>query len=68
MICCSEGNAIRVIIRVRPPGERSETGFEIDNSQCVDVDAQRNCIRMQCKPEPKIFTFDQVCDTATTQV
>ncbi|XP_034986014.2 kinesin-like protein KIF15 [Zootoca vivipara] len=59
----AEGDAIKVFVRVRP----LEGGtVPADNGLCLSV-LSSNTIRLNSKPEPKIFTFDHVADVDTTQ-
>jgi hypothetical protein len=60
-----DGDAIKVFMRVRPPAQHLS---EVGNSKCLEVDTDNNLIRMQFKPEAKLFTFDQVADENTSQV
>ncbi|XP_062985474.1 kinesin-like protein KIF15 [Elgaria multicarinata webbii] len=59
-----EGDTIKVYVRVRPP----EGTLPADGKQglCLSV-LSSNTIRLHSKPEPKIFTFDDVADVDTTQ-
>ncbi|KAK6174774.1 hypothetical protein SNE40_017987 [Patella caerulea] len=59
-----EGDSIKVFVRVRPPDIRDN---EVGSKRVVDVDEGRKAIIMQSKPEPKLFTFDQVADIHITQ-
>ena len=52
-----------MFLRVRPPMDGENEG-----QMCLSVDSTRNAIILQSKPEPKVFTFDQVADINTTQV
>ncbi|CAH1779812.1 unnamed protein product [Owenia fusiformis] len=57
-----DGDSIKVYLRVRPMDS------SIDSStNCLDVNTNRNSIVMQCKPEPKLFTYDCVGDSNITQ-
>ncbi|XP_074644240.1 kinesin-like protein KIF15 [Tubulanus polymorphus] len=55
---------IRVFVRVRPPENLESSDLE---TQCLEVDSARNAVIMNCKPEQKVFTYDQVADIETTQ-
>ena len=57
------GDAIKVFVRVRPPG-----GDDKETDRCLTVDSEHNAIIVKVKPDPKIFTYDQVADTEVTQV
>ncbi|XP_062839882.1 kinesin-like protein KIF15 isoform X2 [Anolis carolinensis] len=61
----TEGDAIKVYVRVRPPSEET-AHVNGDRSMCLSV-LSTNTIRLHSKPEPKIFTFDHVADVNTTQ-
>ena len=63
--CYSDSDAIKVYIRVRPPVTHLA---DVDNSACLEVDKDNRQIRMHCRPEAKVFTFDEVADIDTTQV
>ncbi|XP_041375665.1 kinesin-like protein KIF15 [Gigantopelta aegis] len=54
-----DGDAIQVYLRVRPP-ELGEG--ELRLHRALDVDQDRNAVILHSKPEPKVFTFDQVGD------
>ncbi|XP_071417456.1 kinesin-like protein KIF15 isoform X1 [Pithys albifrons albifrons] len=60
-----EGDAIKVFVRVRPPSDRTALTSG-DQGLCLSV-LSSNTIRLHSKPEPKIFTFDYVANTETTQ-
>ncbi len=59
-----EGDCIKVFVRVRPP---MPNATDMDRS-CLDVHADKSSIVIQCKPEPRVFTFDKVAGMDTTQV
>ncbi len=61
----SEGDSIKVFVRVRPPATPES---EFDHGMCLEVDNGNKAVIMHSKPDPKIFTFDQVADVHTTQV
>ena len=53
-------------MRVRPPGSSiSENDFA---PKVIDVNTQENAIILRTKPEPKVFTYDNVGDADITQV
>ena len=56
----SEGDAIKVMVRVRPP-------LKGDPGACLQAYADHNRIVMNSTPE-KIYTFDQVADADVAQV
>ncbi|XP_072009516.1 kinesin-like protein KIF15 [Engystomops pustulosus] len=62
----SEGDAIKVFVRIRPPVEGSLGGGDGDQGLCLSV-LSPNRIRLHSKPEPKIFTFDHVANMDATQ-
>ena len=62
---CRDGDSIQVFVRVRPPGRQEG---DLDLGACVSVDAANNALILKAKPDPKVFTFDQVADVKTTQV
>ncbi|KAK7114455.1 kinesin-like protein KIF15 isoform X2 [Littorina saxatilis] len=58
-------DAIKVIVRVRPPGNASSAlPFA---GQVVEVNSNNNSVTLLAKPDPKIFTFDHVADTDSSQ-
>ena len=61
----SDGDSIKVFVRVRPPGTPE---CEFDHGTCLDVDSTNRAIIMHSKPDPKVFTFDHVADVHATQV
>ncbi|XP_077160373.1 kinesin-like protein KIF15 isoform X2 [Paroedura picta] len=61
----SEGDAIKVYVRVRPPPEGSVLA-DGDHGLCLSV-LSSSTIRLHSKPEPKVFTFDHVANVDTTQ-
>ncbi len=66
LVCVfSEGDSIKVFVRVRPPATPES---EFDHGMCLEVDNGNKAVIMHSKPDPKIFTFDQVADVNTTQV
>lgn len=65
-VSSSEGDAIKVFVRIRPPMEGSLVGGDGDQGLCLSV-LNPNTIRLHSKPEPKIFTFDRVANMDATQ-
>ncbi|KAL8165523.1 UNVERIFIED_CONTAM: Kinesin-like protein KIF15-A, partial [Gekko kuhli] len=61
----TDGDAIKVYVRVRPPPEGT-VHVDGDQGLCLSV-LSSSTIRLHSKPEPKIFTFDHVADVDTTQ-
>ncbi|KAG8521512.1 Kinesin-like protein KIF15, partial [Galemys pyrenaicus] len=61
----NEGDAIKVFVRIRPPKEGSGSP-DGEQNLCVSV-LSPTTLRLHSNPEPKIFTFDHVADTDTTQ-
>ncbi|XP_069814462.1 kinesin-like protein KIF15 isoform X2 [Dendropsophus ebraccatus] len=62
----SEGDAIKVFVRIRPPVEGSLVGGEGDQGLCLSVLTPKT-IRLHSKPEPRVFTFDHVANMDATQ-
>ncbi|XP_055892985.1 kinesin-like protein KIF15 [Biomphalaria glabrata] len=61
----SEGDSIKIFLRVRPPDPSiSENDFA---PRVLDVNTADNAIILRTKPEPKIFTYDNVADADITQ-
>ncbi|XP_078338905.1 kinesin-like protein KIF15 isoform X1 [Crassostrea virginica] len=60
----SEGDAIKVFVRIRPPDS-------YDNDRgcqpCVSVNDNKTAVIVHSKPDPKTFTFDHVADHQDTQ-
>ncbi|XP_028392417.1 kinesin-like protein KIF15 isoform X2 [Dendronephthya gigantea] len=54
---------IKVYVRVRPPDSYAN---EIDHKPCLEV-TSRTSLTLFSKPDPKVFTYDQVADPNTTQ-
>ena len=52
-------------MRVRPPDPHLVS--ELDQRMCLEV-TDAESLTVQCKPEPRHFTFDHVADIHTTQV
>ncbi|XP_074981779.1 kinesin-like protein KIF15 isoform X3 [Caretta caretta] len=61
----TEGDAIKVYVRVRPASEGAALA-DGDQGLCLSV-LSSNTLRLHSKPEPKIFTFDHVANMDTTQ-
>ncbi|XP_038617426.1 kinesin-like protein KIF15 [Tachyglossus aculeatus] len=61
----NDGDAIKVFVRVRPPSEGSDLP-DGEPGLCLSVLSSKT-LRLNSKPEPKIFTFDHVANTDTTQ-
>ena len=62
----SEGDSIKVFLRVRPP-ENANSALPF-NGRVVEVNTGNNSVTLLAKPDPKVFTFDHVADTNSTQV
>uniref|UniRef100_A0ACB8FU11 Uncharacterized protein n=1 Tax=Sphaerodactylus townsendi TaxID=933632 RepID=A0ACB8FU11_9SAUR len=60
----TEGDTIKVYLRVRPPD--GTVPADGNHGLCLSV-LSSNTIHLHSKPEPKIFTFDHVADMDTTQ-
>ncbi|KAM5156745.1 kinesin-like protein KIF15 [Mantella aurantiaca] len=60
-----DGDAIKVFVRIRPPVDGS-LGSDGDQGLCLSV-LSPNMIRLHSKPEPKVFTFDNVANMDATQ-
>ncbi|CAN0279413.1 unnamed protein product [Lampetra fluviatilis] len=65
---CSDGDAIRVCVRVRPPTEgiAVNEGESMEHGMCVTV-VSPDTVRVLSRPEPRIFTFDYVASISATQ-
>ena len=63
--CFREDDSIKVFVRVRPPANMDG---DMDHGVCLEVNGDNNAIILKCKPEAKVFTFDQVANVFTTQV
>ncbi|XP_060060806.1 kinesin-like protein KIF15 isoform X2 [Erinaceus europaeus] len=61
----SEGDTIKVFVRIRPPGDGSGSA-DGEHSLCLTA-LSSTTLRLHSNPEPKIFTFDRVADMNTTQ-
>ncbi|XP_059164897.1 kinesin-like protein KIF15 isoform X2 [Physella acuta] len=61
----SEGDSIKIFLRVRPPDPSiSENDFA---PRVLDVNTADNAVILRTKPEPKVFTYDNVADADITQ-
>nr|XP_014345707.1 PREDICTED: kinesin-like protein KIF15 [Latimeria chalumnae] len=66
MVPIVEDDAIKIFVRVRPPVAGTAIYTEGEQGLCLSV-LSSTTIRLHSKPEPKIFTFDNVADMDTTQ-
>ncbi|TRY85885.1 hypothetical protein DNTS_011911 [Danionella cerebrum] len=64
--CNSDGDAIKVFVRVRPLTQNTGLTTDCDNSLCLTVTSPQT-IRLHCKPEPRTFIYDHVADMDTNQ-
>ncbi|XP_051546297.1 kinesin-like protein KIF15-A isoform X2 [Myxocyprinus asiaticus] len=62
----SDGDAIKVFVRVRPLTQGTGLMTDGDHSLCLTVTSPHN-VRLHCKPEPRTFTYDHVADMNTSQ-
>ncbi|KAK2867619.1 hypothetical protein QQF64_023345 [Cirrhinus molitorella] len=62
----SDGDAIKVFVRVRPLTQGTGLTTDGDHSLCLTVTSPHN-VRLHCKPEPRTFTYDHVADMNTSQ-
>uniref|UniRef100_A0A671LSF9 Kinesin-like protein n=1 Tax=Sinocyclocheilus anshuiensis TaxID=1608454 RepID=A0A671LSF9_9TELE len=62
----SDGDAIKVFVRVRPLTQGSGLTTDGDRSLCLTVTSPHT-VRLHCKPEPRTFTYDHVADMNTSQ-
>ncbi|XP_026095268.1 kinesin-like protein KIF15 isoform X1 [Carassius auratus] len=62
----SDGDAIKVFVRVRPLTQGSGLTTDGDRSLCLTVSSPQT-VRLHCKPEPRTFTYDHVADMNTSQ-
>jgi len=60
----SEGDAIKVFVRIRPPNSYEK---DIGQVQALNV-LDETSLAMNCKSDSRVFTFDQVADITSTQV
>ncbi|XP_008847718.1 kinesin-like protein KIF15 [Nannospalax galili] len=61
----SEGDAIKVFVRIRPPAEGARS-VDGEHSFCLSV-LSHTTLRLHSNPDPKTFIFDYVADMDTTQ-
>uniref|UniRef100_A0A8C0YIF2 Kinesin motor domain-containing protein n=1 Tax=Cyprinus carpio carpio TaxID=630221 RepID=A0A8C0YIF2_CYPCA len=62
----SDGDAIKVFVRVRPLTQGTGLMTDGDHSLCLTVSTPHT-VRLHCKPEPRTFTYDHVADMNTSQ-
>ncbi|XP_016378107.1 kinesin-like protein KIF15-A [Sinocyclocheilus rhinocerous] len=62
----SDGDAIKVFVRVRPLTHGTGLTTDGDHSLCLTVTSPHT-VRLHCKPEPRTFTYDHVADMNTCQ-
>ncbi|XP_034714633.1 kinesin-like protein KIF15-B isoform X2 [Etheostoma cragini] len=62
----SDGDSIKVFVRVRPLTQCSGLTTDGDQKLCLTVTSP-NTIRLLSKPEPRTFTYDHVADMGTSQ-
>ncbi|XP_050955430.1 kinesin-like protein KIF15-A [Labeo rohita] len=62
----SDGDAIKVFVRVRPLTQGTGLTTDGDHSLCLTVSSPHT-VRLHCKPEPRTFTYDHVADMNTSQ-
>uniref|UniRef100_A0A8B9K3U7 Kinesin motor domain-containing protein n=1 Tax=Astyanax mexicanus TaxID=7994 RepID=A0A8B9K3U7_ASTMX len=62
----SDGDAIKVYVRVRPLTHGTGLTTDGDPSLCLTVTSPHT-VRLHSKPEPRTFTYDHVADMNTTQ-
>ncbi|XP_049337030.1 kinesin-like protein KIF15-A isoform X2 [Astyanax mexicanus] len=62
----SDGDAIKVYVRVRPLTHGTGLTTDSDPSLCLTVTSPHT-VRLHSKPEPRTFTYDHVADMNTTQ-
>ncbi|XP_062850951.1 kinesin-like protein KIF15 [Trichomycterus rosablanca] len=62
----SDGDAIKVYVRVRPLTQGMGLTTDGDQSLCLSVTSDQT-LRLNSKPEPRTFTYDHVADMDTTQ-
>lgn len=63
----SDGDAIKVYVRVRPLTQGTGLTTDGDRSLCLAVTSDHT-VRLNSKPEPRNFTYDHVADMDTSQV
>ncbi|MCI4376907.1 hypothetical protein PGIGA_G00193830 [Pangasianodon gigas] len=62
----SDGDAIKVYVRVRPLTQGTGLTTDGDRSLCLTVTSDHT-VRLNSKPEPRNFTYDHVADMDTSQ-
>ncbi|XP_076841780.1 kinesin-like protein KIF15 isoform X2 [Brachyhypopomus gauderio] len=62
----SDGDAIKVYVRVRPLTQGTGLMTDGDRSLCLAVTSPHT-LRLHSKPEPRTFTYDHVADMDTSQ-
>ncbi|KAA0724089.1 Kinesin-like protein KIF15-A [Triplophysa tibetana] len=62
----SDGDAIKVFVRVRPLTQGTGLTTDGDHNLCLTVTSPQT-VRLHCKPEPRNFTYDHVADMNTSQ-
>ncbi|XP_030628202.1 kinesin-like protein KIF15 [Chanos chanos] len=62
----TDGDAIKVYVRVRPLTQGTGLTTDGDQSLCLTVTSPQT-IRLHSKPEPRTFTYDHVADMDTSQ-
>ncbi|XP_047668229.1 kinesin-like protein KIF15-A isoform X3 [Tachysurus fulvidraco] len=62
----SDGDTIKVYVRVRPLTQGTRLTTDGDPSLCLAVTSDHT-VRLNSKPEPRNFTYDHVADTDTSQ-
>ncbi|XP_072314435.1 kinesin-like protein KIF15 [Eucyclogobius newberryi] len=65
-LVASDSDSIKVFVRVRPLTHGTGLTTDGDQSLCLSVTSS-NTIRLLSKPQPRIFTYDHVADSDTTQ-
>lgn len=63
----SDGDSIKVFVRVRPLTQGTGLTTDGDHSLCLAVTSDHT-VRLNSKPEPRNFTYDHVADMDTSQV
>uniref|UniRef100_A0AAR2M6L2 Kinesin motor domain-containing protein n=1 Tax=Pygocentrus nattereri TaxID=42514 RepID=A0AAR2M6L2_PYGNA len=62
----SDGDAIKVYVRVRPLTQGTGLTTDGDRNLCLTVTSPHT-VRLHSKPEPRTFTYDHVADMDTSQ-
>ncbi|KAK3554464.1 hypothetical protein QTP70_023490 [Hemibagrus guttatus] len=62
----SDGDTIKVYVRVRPLTQGTGLSTDGDRSLCLAVTSEHT-VRLNSKPEPRNFTYDHVADMDTSQ-